>query len=71
MDGLVVDAGSDITFVPSGKRRCVITDRLRDDTPEENVRQRVARSLIDHYGYSKADIGVEFTVHLGQSPASC
>ena len=54
-----------ITFIPPGKLRCVITDRLRNDTPEENVRQRVARSLIDHYGYDKADIEVEFTVHLG------
>ena len=56
-----------ITFIPPGKLRCVITDRLRNDTPEENVRQRVARSLIDHYGYSRDDIAVEFTVYLGQS----
>ena len=56
-----------IRFVPPGRLRCVITGRLRADTPEENVRQRVARSLIDHYGYDKADIAVEFTVHLGQS----
>ena len=60
-------AMSGITFMPPGKLRCVITDRLRDDTPEENVRQRVARSLIDQYGYGKADVEVEFTVHLGQS----
>ncbi len=65
---MVSDAAmSGITFMPPGKLRCVITDRLRDDTPEENVRQRVARSLIDQYGYGKADVEVEFTVHLGQS----
>ena len=58
---------ADITFIPPGKLRCVITDRLRDDTPEENVRQRVARSLIDDYGYNREDIGVEFTVHVGGS----
>ena len=28
---------SKITFIPPGKLRCVITDRLRDDTPEEHV----------------------------------
>ena len=56
---------SEITFIPPGKLRCVITDRLRDDTPEEHVRQRVARSLVDHYGYSREDIAVEFTVPMG------
>ena len=56
---------SEIIFIPPGKLRCVITDRLRNDTPEENVRQRVARSLVDHYGYSREDIAVEFTVPMG------
>ena len=45
--------------------RCVITGRLRPGTREENVRQRVARSLIDEYGYSREDVAVEFTVYLG------
>ena len=60
-------ATSGITFIPPGKLRCVITDKLRKDTPEENVRQRVARSLVDHYGYSQEDIEVEFTIHIGRS----
>ena len=59
------DTAPNITFIPSGKLRCVITDRLRNDTPEENVRQRVARSLIDQYGYRREDIAVEFTVPIG------
>ena len=59
------DTTSNITFIPSGKLRCVITDQLRNDTPEENVRQRVARSLIDQYGYRQEDIEVEFTVPIG------
>ena len=58
---------SEITFIPPGYRRCVITDRLRKDTSEENVRQRVARSLIGEYGYSKEDIEVEFTIFVGGS----
>ena len=56
---------TNITFIPPGKLRCVITERLRNDTPEENVRQRVARSLVDHYGYGREDIAVEFTVPMG------
>ena len=57
--------GLEITFIPPGKLRCAITDRLRNNTAEENVRQRVARSLVDQYGYSREDIAVEFTVPIG------
>ena len=56
---------SDITFIPPDKLRCVITDKLRNNTAEENVRQRVARSLVDQYGYNRNDIEVEFTVPIG------
>ena len=45
----------------------MITGRLRNDTPEENVRQRIARSLIDNYGYGRENIEVEFKVNLGIS----
>lgn len=51
--------------VPAGKLRCVVTGTLRSDTPEEHVRQRVARSLMDDYGYSKDDIHVEFVLKVG------
>ncbi len=54
-----------ISLIPSGKLRCVISGKLRKDTPEENVRQRIARSLLDNYGYEKADIKVEFTINQG------
>jgi type I restriction enzyme M protein len=56
-----------ITLIPPGKLRCIITDKLRSDTPEENVRQRIARSLVENYGYSPADIEIEFTVVMGRS----
>src|SRR5260363_289150 len=42
-----------IYLIPPGNIRCFITDKLRKDKPEENVRQRWARSLVDEYGYSK------------------
>lgn len=56
-----------ITLIPPGKLRCVVTDKLRPDTPEEHVRQRIARSLVDDYAYDKADVEIEFTVNLGRS----
>src|SRR5256885_2406482 len=37
----------------------------RDETPEEYVRQEIAKSLVREYGYSKSDIAVEFTVRVG------
>ena len=56
-----------ITLIPPGKLRCVITSKLRNDTPEEHVRQRIARSLMEDYGYDRVDVEVEFTVNLGRS----
>ncbi len=41
----------ELSVVPSGKIRCFITGKLRKDTPEERVRQDVARSLVEEYGY--------------------
>ena len=61
------EAFANITFIAPGKLRCVITDKLRNETPEENVRQRVARSLIEDYGYGRENIEVEFTIFVGGS----
>ena len=56
-----------VPFVPAGKIRCFVTKKFKKDTPEENVRQRWARSLVDEYGYDVADIAVEFSVKMGTS----
>lgn len=56
-----------IPFIPSGKLRCFVTGQLRRDTPEENVRQRWARSLVDEYKYAKADLAIEFKIKMGSS----
>lgn len=56
-----------IILIPPGKLQCVLTGKLRPDTPEEHVRQRTARSLLEDYGYDKADIEIEFTVNFGSS----
>lgn len=51
--------------VPAGKIQCFVTKKLRRDTPEENVRQRWVRSLVDEYGYDVEDMAVEFSVKMG------
>jgi type I restriction enzyme M protein len=37
----------------------------REETPEEYVRQEIAKSLVREYGYSKRDIAVEFPLKVG------
>lgn len=54
-----------VEALPAGQIRCYITGTLRRDTPEEHVRQRIARSLVEDYGYSKGDIQPEFTIKMG------
>ncbi len=59
-----------IPLIPPGWIRCFITGKLRRDTPEENVRQRWARSLVDEYGYDRSDIGVEVKIAMGRARKS-
>lgn len=56
-----------IAYIPAGKMRCYITGELRRDTPEENVRQRVVRSIVEEYGYPKEDIELEFPINIGRA----
>ena len=37
----------------------------REETPEEYVRQEIAKSLVREYDYAKRNIAVEFTVRMG------
>jgi type I restriction enzyme M protein len=37
----------------------------RNETPEEYVRQEIAKSLVREYGYAKKAIAVEFLLRLG------
>lgn len=71
MSAHIKNKAKSITYIsspiPAGKIRCYITGKLRNDTPEENVRQRIARSLVEEYGYSKSDIAIEFTIVLGKA----
>lgn len=56
-----------VPFIPSGKIKCFVTGKLRKDTPEENVRQRWARSLVEEYGYHVSDMAVEFSIKMGRA----
>jgi type I restriction enzyme M protein len=53
-------------IVPPGKVLDFIDGTtLRQDTPEEYVRQEILKSLIREYGYDKADVRVEFPIKFG------
>ena len=54
-------------LIPPGKIKCYLTGRLRDDTGEENVRQRWLRSLVEEYGYDREDMAVEATITMGRA----
>jgi type I restriction enzyme M protein len=57
---------SSVRYIPPGKLVCYITGKLRKETPEEHVRQRVARSLVVEYGYNKQDIELNFRIYMGR-----
>jgi type I restriction enzyme M protein len=55
--GIIVEQGKILDFI-DGKTQ-------RPETPEEYVRQEIAKSLVREYRYAKPDIEVEFTVRVG------
>jgi type I restriction enzyme M protein len=60
------DVGVHAIIVGQGKILDFIDGRTqRPDTPEEYVRQEIAKSLVREYRYSKADIEAEFIIRLG------
>jgi type I restriction enzyme M protein len=54
---IIVEQGKILDFI-DGKTQ-------RFETPEEYVRQEIAKSLVREYGYTKSDIDVEFTLRIG------
>ena len=53
-----------IKYVPYGKIVDYVTSELRKETPEEHVRQRVARSLVEEYGYKKSELELNFHINV-------
>ncbi|MGE0552938.1 MAG: N-6 DNA methylase [Gemmatimonadales bacterium] len=54
-------------IVPQGKLLDFIDNKLRNETPEEYVRQEIEKSLVKEYGYARGEMAVEFRVTLGRS----
>ncbi|WP_218187271.1 type I restriction enzyme HsdR N-terminal domain-containing protein [Pseudomonas sp. CF150] len=54
---VIVQQGRVLDFIDGATQRV--------ETPEEYVRQEIAKSLVREYGYPKRDIAVEFTLRLG------
>jgi len=57
--------GQQPLFVPAGKIIDFIDGTLRNETPEEYIRQEIEKSLVREYRYPRADMRVEFRVKLG------
>src|SRR6185312_9214087 len=52
-------------IVPQGKVVDFIDGMLRNETPEEYVRQEIEKSLVREYKYPREEIGVEFKIKIG------
>ena len=57
---IIIQQGKVLDFI-DGKTQ-------RNETPEEYVRQEIAKSLVREYRYEKSDVEVEFTVRVGRKP---
>lgn len=63
---LAFDTKPNAVIVQQGKVLDFIDGQTqREETPEEYVRQEIAKSLVREYGYPKKDIAVEFTLRVG------
>jgi len=56
-----------ITTIPDGKIKDFIDEKLRNDTPEEYVRQNIERRLVIELDYVPDRISVEFPIKIGSS----
>ena len=54
-----------IISIPEGKIRDYIDGTIRNDTPEEYVRQTVEKRLINEHKYLKEQIKIEYGVQMG------
>ncbi|MCW2980916.1 MAG: methylase [Solirubrobacterales bacterium] len=59
------DADAIAEVVPDGKVIDFVDGKLRQETPEEYVRQNVERSVVLEYGYPRDEIRIEFGIKSG------
>ena len=52
--------------IPQGYIKCFVSGKFRKDTPEERVRQEIAKSFVFEYGYNVTDMEVEFPIQMGR-----
>lgn len=58
-------------IVNEGKIKCLITGKMRKETPEEYVRQEYCRLLLAVYKYPKEHIDVEYSIKVGVTSKRC
>lgn len=58
-----------VLALPDGKICDFVDQKIRNDTPEEYVRQNIERRLIVELGYSPDQIAVEFPIKMGSRNA--
>lgn len=62
---------SSVRYIPPGKIIDYLTGKLRRDTPEEHVRQRIARTLVEEYEYKKEQIELDFRIQVFSKSYPC
>ncbi len=67
VEQILVKRSGETEIIPPGRIKCYITGKTKKDTPEEHVRQRVVRSLVEEYGYEKKDIQLEFKIKMASA----
>lgn len=60
-----MDHKETILIIPEGKIRDYVDGTIRNDTPEEYVRQTVEKRLVNEHKYAKERIAVEYLVQMG------
>lgn len=54
-----------VIAIPEGKVRDYVDGTIRNDTPEEYVRQTVEKRLVNEHKYSTENIAVEYPIQMG------
>ena len=54
-----------VIVIPEGKIRDYVDGTIRNDTPEEYVRQTVEKRLVNEHKYPKEKIAVEYPIQMG------
>ena len=58
-------ADTKVIVVPEGKVSDYVDGKLRNDTPEEYVRQTIEMRLVNEHKYLRNQIGIEYAIQLG------